>query len=294
VTATDVSGAYATTMFTVTTPTLSASPYQGPVGATVNVTGHGFSVRTPVGSLVFDGVTISSCQTGSLTTGQFPGWPGGFSCTFPVPSGTSGTTVTATDVVGVSATATFTVTTPTLSTSSHQGPVRATVTVVGHGFSVDTPLASLVFDGVTITSCVSGTLATGVVATWPGGFNCTFLVPSGTSGTTVTATDVSGAYATAKFTVTAPTLAVSPAQGPVGATVTVVGHGFSADTPLASLVFDGVVVTNCLSGSLTTGQIPGWPGGFSCTFLVPSGTSGASVTATDVSGAYATAKFTVT
>ena len=294
VTATDVSGAYATTMFTVTTPTLSASPYQGPVGATVNVTGHGFSVRTPVGSLVFDGVTISSCQTGSLTTGQFPGWPGGFSCTFPVPSGTSGTTVTATDVVGVSATATFTVTTPTLSTSSHQGPVRATVTVVGHGFSVDTPLASLVFDGVTITSCVSGTLATGVVATWPGGFNCTFLVPSGTSGTTVTATDVSGAYATAKFTVTAPTLAVSPAQGPVGATVTVVGHGFSADTPLASLVFDGVVVTNCLSGSLTTEQIPGWPGGFSCTFLVPSGTSGASVTATDVSGAYATAKFTVT
>jgi hypothetical protein len=80
-----------------------------------------------------------------------------------------------------------------------QGPVGSTVTVTGHGFSVSTPIASLVFDGVSITSCVIGSLTTGTIA--PGGFNCTFSVPSGTSGTAVTATDAGGASAVATFLV---------------------------------------------------------------------------------------------
>jgi len=86
---------------------------------------------------------------------------------------------------------------------------------------------------------------------------------------------------------------ISPETGPAGTTVTVMGHGFSVDTPLASLVFDGVTITSCLSGSLTTGSIA--PGGFSCTFLVPSVPPGTvSVTATDVGGTSAIVQFTVT
>ena len=278
VNATDGSGQYATSTFTVTTPKITVTPGQGPVGATVTVSGTGFSVSSTVG-LVFDGVTITSCASGSLTTSG----TGTFSCTFTVPGGTSGTSVNATDGSGQYATSTFTVTTPKITVTPGQGPVGATVTVSGTGFSVSSTVG-LVFDGVTITSCASGSLTTGK----GGGFSCTFTVPSGTSGTSVNATDVSGQYATSTFTVTTPKITVTPGQGPVGATVTVSGTGFSVSSTVG-LVFDGVTITSCASGSLTTGK----GGGFSCTFTVPSGTSGTSVNATDVSGQFASGKFTV-
>ncbi len=57
--------------------------------------------------LVFDGVTIGSCMGGSLTTGG----TGAFACTFKMPSGTAGSTVTATDVGRQTATGSATVTT---------------------------------------------------------------------------------------------------------------------------------------------------------------------------------------
>ncbi|MCI4352978.1 MAG: hypothetical protein L3K14_06275, partial [Thermoplasmata archaeon] len=105
------------------TPAITVGPTQGPVNSTVAVSGAGFTVSSLVG-LVFDGVTISSCTSGSLTTGG----TGSFSCTFKVPSGTSGTTVTATDVSSLTAIGKFTVTTPKITVSPKQGPVGATVT----------------------------------------------------------------------------------------------------------------------------------------------------------------------
>ncbi len=280
VTTTDVGGATATGTFTVTIPTITVSPSQGPVGATVTVSGTGFSVSSTVG-LVFDGITTSSCASGSLGTDV----SGDFSCTFSVPSGTSGTTVTATDVGGETATATFTITTPSIIVTPTQGPHGAVVTVAGTGFSASSTVG-LLFDGVVISSCTTGSLETGAT----GAFSCTFMVPSGTSGTTVTATDVGGQTATGRFTLTTPAITLSPKQGPVGASVTVSGTGFSASTTLKSLVFDNVVISSCTSGSLTTNAA----GAFSCTFAVPSGTSGTTVTATDVGGQYATKSFTVT
>jgi hypothetical protein len=288
VTATDVGGSFAVGSFTVTTPTLGVSPGQGPVGGVVTVTGHGFSVDTPLASLELAGVPITSCSSGSLTTGTIA--PGGFSCTLKVPVGAAGATVTAADIGGETAGVAFTVTTPTLTLSPDQGPAGATVTVSGHGFSVDMPLGSLEFVGVTIGACVSGSLTTGRIA--PGGFSCTMVVPGGTTGAAVTATDVGGAAVTGDFTVTTPTLAISPGAGPAGTAVTVTGHGFSVDARIASLSFDGVAVTACTLGSLITGAIA--PGGFSCIFSVPSGTSGTTVQATDLGGAFATAAFTVT
>ncbi|MGA8543297.1 MAG: IPT/TIG domain-containing protein [Thermoplasmata archaeon] len=282
VTATDVGGQDGTGAFTVTTPAITVTPGQGPIGATVTVAGTGFSVSTALASLVFDGITIASCTSGSLTSSG----TGAFSCTFSVPSGTSGTTVTATDVGGQDATGTFTLTTPSITGTPGQGPVGATVTVSGTGFSVSTALASLVFDGVTISSCTSGSLTTGAT----GAFSCVFKAPSGTSGTTVTATDAGGQDATGVFTVTTPAISATPGQGPIGATVTVAGTGFSISTALASLVFDGVTVSTCTSGSLTTSAT----GTFSCTFSVPSGTFGTSVVATDAGGQPAFGTFTVT
>ncbi|MFZ0946402.1 MAG: hypothetical protein WAN54_21105, partial [Syntrophobacteraceae bacterium] len=282
VTATDVGGQSARGMFTVTTPAITVTPGQGPIGATVTVAGTGFSVSTALSSLVFDSVTITSCTSGSLTTGA----TGTFSCTFAVPAEVSGTTVKATDVGSQTATGAFTVTTPAITVTPGQGPIGATVTVAGTGFSVSTALSSLVFDSVTITSCTSGSLTTDGT----GSFSCTFSVPSGTSGTTVTTTDEGGQTATGTFTVATPAIRVSPSQGPIGAQVTVSGTGFSVSTALSSLVFDSITVTACTSGSLTTNTT----GVFTCTFQVPSGTSGTSVVAKDAGGQTATGTFTVT
>ncbi len=279
--AADVGTFYASGTFTVTTPSITVKPKQGPIGAPVTVKGSGFSVSSAV-DLVFDGVSIAGCTGGSLTTGA----GGAFSCTFAVPSGTSGTSVTATDVGGAVASGKFTVTTPKITVSPKKGPVGATVTITGTGFTVSST-ATLVFDGVTIASCsVGGGLTTGTT----GQFSCTTTVPTGTSGTTVAATDAYGRVATAKFTVTTPHITVSPKSGVAGTTVTITGTGFSESTTLRSLVFDNVVITSCTSGSLTTTAT----GTFSCTISVPSGTSGTSVIATDVGGAYATATFRVT
>jgi hypothetical protein len=283
VVATDAGGATATGFFNVTTPALTVAPSQGPIGSSVVVKGTGFSVSTPLASLSFDSVTISSCSTGSLTTNG----TGGFSCKFAVPPGTSGTTVRAYDAGGQSAVQSFTVTTPAITATPVQGPQGATVTVAGTGFTISAPLASLVFDGVTISSCSSGVLTTDS----SGAFSCLFAVPSGTSGTTVRATDTGGQVADATFTVTTPAINVAPGHGPVGSPVTISGTGFSVSTPLASLSFDGLMISSCpIRGSLTTTAT----GMFSCSIAVPSGTSGTTVRATDVGGQFATGSFQVT
>ena len=281
VTARDASGQSASGTFTVTVPAITVSPAQGGVGATVTVSGTGFSVSTTV-TLSFDSVAISRCTTGSLRASG----TGSFSCAFLVPSGTTGTTVKATDVGGSTASGAFTVTKLVIKLSPTRGPVGSQVTVSGTGFAASTKLKSLVFDSKTITSCTSGSL----IAGGTGSFSCTFKVPSGTSGTTVKATDANGAAATGTFTVTSPAITVSPTKGPVGSSVTVSGTGFSVSTKVKSLVFDSKTISSCTSGSFTTGPT----GAFSCTFKVPSGTSGTTVKATDVGGKTATGKYTVT
>ncbi|MGP8077015.1 MAG: beta strand repeat-containing protein [Thermoplasmata archaeon] len=102
-------------MFRITTPSITVSPPQAAVGATVTVSGTGFSVSAFLTSLVFDSQQILSCATGSLMTNG----TGAFSCSFVVPSGTSGTTVTATDPGGQAASGTFTTKiAPTMTSSS--------------------------------------------------------------------------------------------------------------------------------------------------------------------------------
>ncbi|MFZ0699719.1 MAG: protease pro-enzyme activation domain-containing protein [Thermoplasmata archaeon] len=271
-----------TTTLAATTPAITVTPGQGPVGATVTVSGTSFPASTALTSLAFDSKTISSCTSGSLTTGA----TGAFSCTFKVPSGTSGTTVKATGTGGSTASGTFAVTTPAITVSPTSGPIGAVVTVSGTGFSVSMALTSLVFDTKTISSCTSGSLTT----SGTGAFSCAFKVPSGTSGTTVKATDVGGQTATGKFMVTTPAITLSPTTGPVGATVKVSGTGFSVSAALTSLVFDSETISTCTSGSLASGST----GAFSCTFKVPSGTSGTTVKATDEGGQSASGTFKVT
>ncbi len=261
-------------------PLITVTAGQGPVGAAVTVAGTDFSPSSTVG-LMFDGVTTTICAIGSLLVGG----TGSFSCTFTVPNGTSGTSVVATDVGGQTATGTFSVTIPAITVGPRQGPAGATVTTSGTGFSVSSAVG-LVFGGETITSCAVGSL----IVSGTGSFSCTFTVPNGTSGAAVVATDVGGRTATGTFSVTIPAITVSPKQGPVGATVTVLGVRFSVSST-AELVFDGVVITSCPGGGSLTAVVGA--ASFSCTFTVPNGTSGASVVATDVGGQTATGTFMV-
>lgn len=281
VVATDAGGITASASFQVTSTQVTITPGQGPEGASVTVSGTGFSVSSTLSSLDFDGVAIAACTTGALTTDA----TGSFSCGFAVPSGTSSTSVVATDTGGQTASGSFVVTTPAILVAPGQGPVGASVTVSGTGFSVSGTVA-LDFAGVSDPACSSGSLATDA----SGAFSCSFAVPSGTSGSVVSATDIGGSIATGSFTVTTPALSVAPGQGPVGASVTVMGSGYSVSTPLASLLFDGVALSSCSSGSLTTDA----SGAFSCTTAVPSGTSGSTVSATDVGGQAASSSFVVT
>ena len=229
-------GGTGTASFTITTPTITMTPTQGPVGATYTVTGTGFSVSS-VANILFNSArqTPVSCSIGTfvgplVTTDA----TGDFACTFAVPAGSP----TADNVVAEDyATNTpsnvlpFTVTTLAITLSSAQGPAGMTVTVSGTGFSV-TSLVGLNFDGVAIpsSSCTAGSLTTGAT----GAFSCTLKVPSGTTGTTVTATDAGGQSATGMFTVTIPTVTLVPTQGLTGVTVTASGSGF---TPGASIAF---------------------------------------------------------
>ncbi|MFZ0942924.1 MAG: hypothetical protein WAN54_03400, partial [Syntrophobacteraceae bacterium] len=166
--------------------------------------------------------------------------------------------------------------------------------MTGSGFSVSSG-ATVSFDGTLQTPTGGSHCAYSgwtITTDTTGGFVCTFTVPSEPAGAyTVVGNDTAASASTSAqpFTVTVPTIAVSPAQAPVGATVTVSGMGFSASSPVG-LVFDGVMITNCTAGSLTTGAT----GSFSCTFAVPSGTSGTTVTAKDVGGQTASANLTVT
>ena len=283
-------GPSATTAYVVTVPSVSLSPDQGPAGAYVTISGHGFTVDTPLASLSFGGTAISSCLAGSLTTGSVE--PGAFSCSVDVPALSAGLQgVVAVDTSGASPEGTFTVTVPSLSFSPNQGPLSAVVTITGHGFSVDSLVSAITFGGTTISTCLSGSLMTGAIE--PGEFACTVRVPLLAPGyATVSANDSGGTVASAEFDVTGVSLTLSVTSGPVGTSVTAIGHGFSVDMPLLEFVFDDVAISSCLVGSLTTGTIA--PGGFSCTFDVPSGTIGPDVYAEDVTDNYASATFDVT
>ena len=134
------------TTLEVTTLALTVSLTQGPVGLPVTVSGTGFTVGTLV-ELTFDDVAVLACTAGALTTDS----AGNFACTFPVPTGTSGPKVIATDASGDLANERFTVTTPKITVSPNRGPAGAPYVVVGSGFSPNSGV-TVSFDGAIQTT----------------------------------------------------------------------------------------------------------------------------------------------
>jgi hypothetical protein len=274
VAATDASAHTATATFTVTAPTLTLNPTTGPVSTSVTMTGSNFVPNSAV-TVTFGGNTLTTNPVSITASGT-----GTFSATFNVPaSSTGGKAVTATDAATNSGSATFTVTTPSIALSPNNGPVTTSVTVSGSNF-VPSSALTVTYDGVTVgasTSTASGALPTGV----------TFPVPSSTFGShTVTVTDSSGNNAGALFSVTA-SISLSPVNGVVGTSVTVTGRGFAGSSTI-TLSFNSVGVTT----SPTPVQADTF-GTFSCSFTVPSSTTGAKTVQASDGTHPATATFTV-
>src|SRR5208283_4847827 len=115
----------------------------------------------------------------------------------------------------------------------------------------------------------------------------TFVVPTSYTGVqSVVATDTNHNSGSFSFTVTAATISLSPAGGPVGTTVTITGGTFVASSSI-TIDFDGVAVATTQANSL--GQIPS-----GVTYQIPLTTAGAhSFTAFDTSLNSAFATFTV-
>ncbi len=208
----------------------SFDPTSGPVGASVTVTGTGFTGATSVsfGAIAATSYTVDSdTQITAVVPSGFAHAP--IKVTNPVGSGKSSTNFTVTS--GSTSAPTVTSFDPT------SGPVGTSVTVTGSGF---TGATSVRFGNVAATSFTvdSDTQVTAVV---PGGFASAIIK--------VTTPDGIGKSATS-FTVTsapppsAPTItSFDPTSGPVGTSVTVTGTGFTGATSVSFGAFAATTYT---------------------------------------------------
>jgi YVTN family beta-propeller protein len=266
-----------TATFTVTVPTISLSPIQGPVGTTVTISGSGF---TPGGTITFtyDGSPLTTSPSTVLanSTGNIPA-----GVTF-LSTGTAGSkNVIATDSASsqLSNTATFTIITPTILLSPTSGPAGVIVSVTGSNY-IPSHTLTVKFNGVivttsppTITSTISGAIPAGTKFTVP---------PSPGGGKPVTVTDGTNTSPAATFTIN-PTISLSPTQGSPGSMVSVAGAGYLASSTI-TIKYDGVTQTTTPI-AVTTNTA----GSFSATFAAPASAHGThTVLATDLTNTAST------
>jgi hypothetical protein len=130
----------------------------------------------------------------------------------------------------VEASASFTVPTPSISITPTSGHPGTSITVVGSNFKLGATVTiffdlngnGLVDPGESVgTATASGTGAFVTAVTAP-------TLPSGAKN--VRATDGVNTASPQTFTIT-PAIFLSPSSGPAGATITVAGNGFAANTP---------------------------------------------------------------
>jgi len=230
--------------FTIESPTLGATPTSGQVGSSVSVTGVGYAAETPV-TLSFGPTGITSCTSGSLTTGG----SGNLACGFTVPAATAGVqTLLASDGTN-SATASFAVLS-NLTVAPALGAVGTDVVAVGTGFDGD---ASYSVSWNTTTTLCTGTTG------GAGGLFCSLApIPAAPGGDhSITASDGTNVVA-ADFDVL-PALALSPAAGISGVQVGLIGTGLGATTSYFYCFLS--LATSCSGGSPTftsaaNGSIP--------------------------------------
>jgi hypothetical protein len=208
-------------------PTLSTLGLtQGPVGASITITGSSFGGSRGSSTITFNGTpvtTVASWSDNSIDTS--------------VPAGATTGSVVVTVGGAPSNGLLFTVTPPPniLNISPISGPIGTLVTINGTNF------------GPTVGTRVSGVTFNGVAARTNNWSDTQILVPvpvAATSGNVLVS--VGGVPSNAiNFTVTAlPTVStLSPASGPVGTSISITGTNFGSTQGTSTVTFNGLATT---------------------------------------------------
>jgi hypothetical protein len=250
-------------------PNIVLIPSSGVAGSSVTVTGNGFASSSLI-TISYSGTFLVSTTSSSS---------GSLSATFVVPvSGTGGHTVTASDGVN-SATATFTVKTPTIVLSPSFGPKGTSVTVTGTGFKANSAITLQLDGNIQAFSATSDSV---------GAFSGSFAIPAFVAGAHIVLCSDGTYSATSTFTITVPSIVLSPSNGVAGSSVTVTGSGFLASSTVV-LSFGGTILST-VPTPLTTNVA----GSFSGQFIIPNSLIGPyAVICTDTSNNVGSATFTV-
>ena len=228
----------ASTNFTVSTPSLTLSPNTGVAGTVISVTGSNFALNT-VGVVGFDsngnGVIDPGEPQVAVTTTAAGAIPGGIFLT--VPAVAAGAYQVLADIPSggsVEASASFTIPSPSVTLSPNSGVPGAVITITGSSFAPNT--AGVVgFDSngngaidpgepqVAVTTTAAGAIPAGITLTVPA-------VAPGTYGVRADIPSGGPVEAVASFTVSSPSITLTPNSGVPGTVITITGSGFAINT----------------------------------------------------------------
>ncbi len=260
----------------VAAPTVtSVSPIAGPTGggATVTITGTGFSAANPTGAVKF-GAANATYTINSNTQITVNSTPANSAGTYDV---------TVTTVGGTSATSandqyTYVAAPTVTAVSPIAGPTAGgqTVTITGTGFAAAPGTGAVKFGAANATYTINSNTQITVNSTpanAAGTYDVTVTTPGGTS-----ATSASDQYTY----VAAPTVtSVSPTAGPTsgGTTVTITGTGFSAAPGTGAVKFGATTALYTINSNtqITVNNSPASAAGtYDVTVTTPGGTSATS------------------
>jgi hypothetical protein len=210
---------------TSTTPSItSLNPTSAPVGSPIIIAGTNFGASQGTSAVTFNGT--SATPTAWSTT----------SITIPVPAGatTGNVVVTVGGVASNGVSFTVTIPGPSITTlNPTSGVVGAPVTITGSNFGASQGTSTVTFNGTAAT---------------PTSWSATSItVPVPTGAITGNVVVTVGGIASNGFSFTVlPTPAITsltPASGPVGASVTIAGTNFGATQGSSTITFSGIVAT---------------------------------------------------
>jgi len=280
VSVTDTSAKNATATFTVNTPTITLNPTSGAPNTMVTITGANFKAADTIPATT--GLTFAAGSwngTAVITVDASGGW--NFAARVPSAAVPGTNPVIATSTLGTYAVTAFVVGTRVLTITPPSGPIGTTVTVTGANMTVGGHMHI-----GEITFATVGWNAAQVDLDSLGNFIATSLqVPAGatTGPKTVAATDSGGLIATGTFTVTQPTITISPSTGYKGDSITVTGAGWVPGNL-------GLVMVQFAGNTLAV-STPDANGSFTGILTVPVNAAASSfVGATDINGNTAAAK----
>jgi len=267
-TANDTAAHTASTPFTISF--LSVAPASGPVGTSVTLTAGGFEPDDATFGVTW-GATVA-CQ--GLATNAF----GALTCTFTIPATVAGPhDFVARGAGSLTAETSFTVE-PALVADPGYGESGTVVTFDGTGYAASSHV---------VVSWQNGS-ACGATTDPTGDFDCSATINATGGAYTFTGKDVAGDVGTTTYIVTY--LALTPASGPYGTTLSVSGAGFA---PKSTFTVSWGALTVCGGGKISS------LGAFTeanCTtaFKVPYATAGPHLVVASSAGFTATAEFIVT